>query len=276
MKPSRVLAKVRAGEPALGIALHLTDPSVFEMAGLMGFDAIWMDMEHHFYSLEVAANLMRAARVGGADIVARPAKGEFMRMARMLEAGATGIMYPRCDSAEEAREVVKWAKFSPLGKRGFDGAGPDVPYLLTPMHRYLREANEQTFVIIQMEEPHAVDRAEEIAAVPGVDMLMLGPADFTVLTGIPGEFSHPTVTAAIERIARAAKNTGKHWAATCGSVEVARRMIEMGARLVFHGCDIVFVKNGLDQLQATFGKELGIRFGQNAAAAGGQSYLEGK
>jgi 4-hydroxy-2-oxoheptanedioate aldolase len=277
MKQSRVLSKIRAGEPALGIALHLTDPSVFELAGLMGFDAIWMDMEHHFYSLEVAANSMRAARLGGADIVARPAKGEFMRMARMLEAGANGIMYPRCDSAEEAREVVKWAKFAPLGKRGFDGAGPDVPYLLTPMHRYLREANEQTFVLIQMEEPHAVDRAEEIAAVPGVDMLMLGPADFTVLTGIPGEFNHPTVTSAIEKIARAAKNTGKHWAATCGSVEVARRMIDMGARLVFHGCDIVFIKNGFDQLQTTFGKELGIRFGRNpAAGAGEKSYLEGK
>jgi 4-hydroxy-2-oxoheptanedioate aldolase len=277
MKPSRVLAKVRAGEPALGIALHLTDPSLFELAGLMGFDAIWMDMEHHCYSLEVAANLMRAARVGGTDIVARPAKGEFMRMSRMLEAGASGIMYPRCDSADEAREVVKWAKFAPIGKRGFDGAGPDVPYLLTPMRRYIREANEQTFVLIQIEEPHAVDRAEEIAAVPGVDMLMLGPADLSVLTGIPGEFDHPTVTSAIDKVARAAKNTGKHWAATCGSVEVARRMIEMGARLVFHGCDIVFVKNALDQLQCTFGKELGIRFARTpAAGAGEQSYLEGK
>jgi 4-hydroxy-2-oxoheptanedioate aldolase len=274
MKSSQVLEKVRMNEPALGIALHLTDPAVYEMAGLMGFDAIWMDMEHHGYSLETAANLMRAARVGGADIVARPGKGEFMRMARMLEAGATGIMYPRCDSPEEAREVVKWAKFAPLGKRGFDGAGADVPYLLTPMGRYLREANEQTFVLIQMEEPHAVERAEEIAAVPGVDMLMLGPADFTVITGIPGEFSHPTVTSAIEAIARAAKNTGKHWAATCGSVEVARKMIEMGARLIFHGCDIVFVKNGLDQLQANFGRELGVRFGR--ASTGGKSYLEAK
>ncbi len=274
MKPSRVLAKVRQGEAALGIALHLTDPSVYEMAGLMGFDAIWMDMEHHFYSVEVAANLMRAARVGGTDIVARPGKGEFMRMARMFEAGATGVMYPRCDSAAEASEVVKWAKFAPLGKRGFDGSGPDVPYLLTPMAQYIREANQETFVLIQLEEPHAVERAEEIAAVPGVDMLMLGPADFTVLTGIPGEFSHPTVTAAIEKVAKAAKNTGKNWAATCGSVDVARRMIELGARLVFHGCDLVFVKNGFDQVQATFGKELGMRFAR--PPAGGRSYLEGK
>src|ERR1041385_7461448 len=83
MKPSRVIAKIRADEPALGVCLHLSDPSIFELVGLMGFDVIWMDMEHHFYSVEVAANLMRAARVGGTDIIARPAKGEFMRMARM-------------------------------------------------------------------------------------------------------------------------------------------------------------------------------------------------
>jgi 4-hydroxy-2-oxoheptanedioate aldolase len=274
MRASRVLGKVRSGEPALGIALHLTDPSVYEMAGLMGFDAIWMDMEHHGYSLETAAGLMRAARVGGTDIVARPARGEFMRMGRMLEAGASGIMYPRCDSAEEAREVVRWAKFAPIGRRGFDGSGPDVPYLLTPMDRYLREANEQTFVIIQLEEPHAVDRAEEIAAVPGVDMLMFGPADFTVITGIPGEFSHPSVVDAQEKVARAAKNAGKHLAATCGSLDAARRMIEMGARLVFHGCDLIFVKNGLERVKADFGKELGIRFGR-PPGGDGTNYLGG-
>lgn len=258
----------------MSCALHLTDPSVFELASLIGFDAIWMDMEHHGYSVETAAGLMRAARVGDCDIVARPGKGEFMRMARMLEAGATGIMYPRCDSAEEAREVVKWAKFAPLGKRGFDGAGADVPYLLTPMPQYIKEANEQTFVLVQIEEPHALEQAEAIAATPGVDMLMFGPADFTVLTGIPGEFGHPSVTAGIEKVARAAKNAGKHWAATCGTVEQAARYVEMGCRLIFHGCDIIFVKNGLQQVRETFEKQLKIKFG--GRAAGGGSYLEAK
>jgi 4-hydroxy-2-oxoheptanedioate aldolase len=272
VRASRVLAKLRARETAMGVALHLTDPSVFELAGLMGFDAIWMDMEHHFYSLEVAANLMRAARVGNCDIVARPAKGEFMRMARMLEAGATGIMYPRCDSADEAREVVKWAKFAPLGKRGFDGAGPDVPYLLTPMADYLHQANEQTFILIQLEEAHALAHAEEIAAVEGVAMLMLGPADFSVLSGIPGQFQHEKVIEAIATVARAARNTGKHWAATCGSLEQARKLIAQGASLIFHGCDIVFVKNGLEHVRSTFEKELSIRFGSTTSTS--KSYLE--
>jgi 4-hydroxy-2-oxoheptanedioate aldolase len=274
MRRSRVLEKVHRGDTAISCAMHLTDPSVFELAGLMGFDAIWMDMEHHGYSVETAAGLIRAARVGDCDIVARPGKGEFMRMARMLEVGATGIMYPRCDSVEEAREIVKWAKFAPLGKRGFDGAGPDVPYLLTPMAQYIEEANQQTFVLVQLEEPHAVEQAEAIAATPGVEMIMLGPADFTVLTGIPGQFGHPSVVAAVEKVARAAKNAGKHWAATCGTVEQAARYVEMGCRLIFHGCDIVFVKNGLQQVRETFEKQLSIKFG--GRPAGGSSYLEAK
>src|SRR5438046_2402785 len=122
MRFSKIKAKLRDNQPALITTLHYIDPTLYEMTSLMGFDGIWMDLEHHHYSVETAANLMRAARVGAADIIARPAKGEFMRMARLLEAGAQGIMYPRCESAAEAAEVVRWAKFAPLGERGLDAA----------------------------------------------------------------------------------------------------------------------------------------------------------
>ena len=227
MRRSRILEKINRGETALAVTMHLTDPSVFEMVSLLGFDGIWMDMEHHGYTLQTAQNLMRAARVGphgGTDIIARPGKGEFMRMGRMLESGATGIMYPRCSGPDEAREVVRWAKYAPIGQRGFDGANPDAPYCMMPMAEYVREANKQTFVLIQLEEPAALDQAEAVAAVPGVDMIMLGPADFTVLTGIPGQFDHPSVDAAVEKVARAARNAGKHWASTTASVEHAKQM----------------------------------------------------
>ncbi|HWL09898.1 MAG TPA: aldolase/citrate lyase family protein [Planctomicrobium sp.] len=272
IRPSRVIQNLRQNTPTLGIALHLPDPGLFEMASLMGFQAIWLDLEHHSHSVAAAAHFMRAARVGGTDIIARPGKGEFMRLGRILEQGASGIMYPRCDSAAEAAEVVKWAKFAPLGKRGFDGSGPDVPYLLTPMRDYLQKSNENTFIIIQIEEPHALNEVEEILAVPGVDMVMLGPADFSVLTGIPGEFGHPSIRAGIERVAQAAKKAGKHWAATCGSLEVAKNYIEMGCRLVFHGCDLVYVHQGLTQLKSDAAKALGVSFQSNLL--GGKSYLE--
>lgn len=261
MRQSQILAKIRRDETALAVCLHLTDPSVHELAAMTGFDGIWMDLEHHGYSVETAANLMRAARAGGrtTDIVARPGKGEFMRMGRLLEAGATGIMYPRCSDAAEAREVVRWAKFAPVGQRGFDGSGADAPYCTTPMADYVAEANRQTFVLIQLEEPAALEHAEAIASVPGVDMLMFGPADFSVLTGIPGKFDHPSIDAAITKVATAARNTGKHWAATTPSVEYARNMVQRGCRLVFHGADIVMVKSGLEQIRATFAERLGRR-----------------
>lgn len=274
MRQSRILHKIRnRDEVALATCCHLTDPSVYELASLVGFDGIWMDLEHHGYSVETAGHLMRAARVGGTDIVARPGKGEFMRMARLLEQGATGIMYPRCSGVDEAKEVVRWGKFAPLGQRGFDGSGADVPYCTVPMRDYVREANEQTFLLVQMEEPHAIDQAEAIAAIPGVDMIMLGPADFTVLTGIPGQFDHPSVMTALEKVSKAARNTGKHWAATVGSMDFAKQMIDMGCRLLFHGADIVMVKNGMELIKARAAEHLGIQL-KSAFNGDAKSYLE--
>src|SRR6185503_3639365 len=151
MRTSRIKAKLKRNEPVLLTTLHLTDPSLYELTSLMGFDGIWMDLEHHGTAVETAMTLLRAARVGAADVMVRPAKGEFMRLGRILEAGAQGIMYPRCADAAEAREVVAWSKFAPLGRRGFDGGNPDMPYCLMPMEEYVRRANEETFLVVQLE-----------------------------------------------------------------------------------------------------------------------------
>jgi 4-hydroxy-2-oxoheptanedioate aldolase len=259
MRPSKIKAKLARGEAALLVALHFTDPSVYELASLLGFDGIWMDLEHHGYSLETAGNLMRAARVGGADIMARPAKGEFMRLGRMLEAGAQGIMYPRCDDAEEARQVVAWSKFAPLGQRGFDGGNPDTPYCSLPMGDYVRSANRETFVVIQIESPGAVKNAAQIAAVEGVDVLFLGPADLSILCGIPGEFDHPLMREAIRAVAAAARAAGKHWGMPSPSTERTQELLELGARFICQGCDLVLVKQGLEQIRAQL-STLGFTF----------------
>jgi 4-hydroxy-2-oxoheptanedioate aldolase len=225
----------------------------------MGFDGIWIDFEHHAVSLETAESLMRAARVGTADIIARPAKGEFMRMSRLLEIGANGIMYPRCENAEEAAEVVKWAKFPPLGKRGCDGGNADVPYCSLPLDRYIKQANERTFVIVQVEEQRAIDRAEEIAAVEGVDILFLGPGDYSALSGFPGQTDHPQLARATEQVASAAKRAGKHWGRPAASPGEARAFLEMGASLITYGSDFTLLRKSLEQIQAQFAT-LGFEF----------------
>ncbi|MBN2294679.1 MAG: aldolase [Pirellulales bacterium] len=259
MRTSRILEKFGRNEPVLITQLHLTDPSVFELTTLMGFDGIWMDMEHHFYSLETAGNLMRAARLGVTDIVARPGKGEFMRMQRMLEAGAQGIMYPRCDDAAEAREVVRWAKFQPMGVRGFDGGNPDMPYCSMPTLQYLEEANKNTFIIIQVEQPNTLENIDEIAAVDGVDALMLGPCDFSIQSGFPGDLGNEKMTSTARRINEAARKAGKKWGMPVGSVEAAKQKLDMGADMIFYHADIVAIKLAQEQIQKDFAP-LGFTF----------------
>jgi 4-hydroxy-2-oxoheptanedioate aldolase len=254
-----IKGKLSRGEPALLTQLHFTDPSVFELTSLMGFDGIWMDLEHHTYSMETATAMMRAARVGRSDIVARAAKGEFMRLSRLLEAGAQGIMYPRCDDAAEAREVVEWSKFAPMGKRGFDGGNPDMPYTCGSVTEYIEHANEQTFIIMQLEEEASLRNAEEIAAVPGVDVLFFGPGDFSVLSGIPGQMDHPKILDAVKRTAKAAESTGKHWGTPALSLDHAKRLLDMGATFICYMADIVLVKQGLELIQEQF-EPLGFKF----------------
>ena len=262
MRTSVIKKKLKDGKPALLTQLHLTDPSIFEMVSVMGFDGIWMDLEHHGYSLETAGNLIRATRVGSADILARAAKGEFMRIGRLLEMGAQGIMYPRCSDASEAEEVVRWTKFAPLGQRGFDGAGADAFYTGIPMDKYVKDANEETFVVIQLEDPKAVEQSEAIAAVEGVDVIMLGSADFSVLSGIPGQFDHPSIEKSLNKIAQAAANTGKYWASTAADANSAKELLQRGAGMILHNADICIVKKGLEIMQADFSK-LGFQFEDN-------------
>jgi 4-hydroxy-2-oxoheptanedioate aldolase len=264
MRNSRVKAKLRRNEPALITTLHYIDPTLYEMTSLMGFDAIWMDLEHHHYSVETAANLMRAARVGTSDIVARPAKGEFMRMCRLLEAGAQGIMYPRCESAAEAAEVVRWAKFAPLGERGVDSANADAPYCSAPIKPYLQKANEETLVIVQIESPKALEELEAIAKIPGVDVLMFGPGDFSVLAGVPYQFDHAILVDAIKRVAAAAKKAGVHWGTVSPTPEHTSKLMDLGARFICHNADIVIVKRGLEQIQSQFAP-LGFTFDNQLA-----------
>ncbi len=259
MRPSKIKAKLARREPVLVTALALTDASLFELASLMGFDGIWLDLEHHAHSVETAATLMRAARVGTADVMARPAKGEFMRLARLLEAGANGIMYPRCDNAQEARDLVTWSKFHPRGKRGIDSANADNPYCMMPLAPYVAYANEQTFLVAQIEDPAALEHVDEIAEVDGIDVLFFGPGDFGVLSGIPGQWEHPSSTAAIKRIAAAAERAGKAWGMPSPTVERTRELLDMGARFLAHGADIIMVKSGLEAIQDKFAT-LGFTF----------------
>jgi 4-hydroxy-2-oxoheptanedioate aldolase len=240
-----------------------TDPASAELAGLLGFDCVFVDLEHQSTSVDQAAQMIRAARVGRADVLARPGKGEFMRMARLLEAGAMGILYPRCDDATEAHEVVRWAKFAPLGERGFMGANPDVPYGTIGMTDYVREANQRTWLAIQIESPAAVQHARAIAEVEGVDLIFFGPCDYSLLCGEPGQFCGGQVAAAMQEVCRETLAAGKRFGTVAFNLKDVQPLVEMGATLISHGADLLFFKQSLERMKTEFGR-LGFVFNEGS------------
>ena len=261
MRRSRVRQRWAEGKPVLATVAFFHDPASAELISLLGFDCIWMDFEHEPTGMGEATQMIRASRVGNADVMARPAKGEFMRMGRLLEAGAMGIMYPRCDDESEACEVVRWAKFAPMGERGFMGANPDAPYGMMGMAEYIRMANEQTWLAIQIESPAAAKHARAIAEVEGVDVVFFGPGDYSVLSGVPGQFDHGKVPEAMREVCRETLAAGKRFGTLVFNLEQAKRVIDMGGSLVCYGADLGFVKQGLEDTKTQFGK-LGFVFGK--------------
>ena len=267
MRQSRVKKRWAEGQPVLATVAHFTDPQSAELIGLMGIDCLWIDLEHQPIGMGELENMVRAARVGDMDVMARPAKGEFMRMARLIEAGASVIMYPRCESAEEAREIVRCAKFPPLGERGFFSAAPDNPYCMTPMKDYLREANEQTVLLAQVESPNAVTQARAMAEVEGIDMLFFGPGDYSVISGVPGEFDGDVVRSAVAETAKQAQAAGKRFGTLVTNMDQAKRALDLGASLLTYGGDLHFVRAALTDMREQFAA-LGVPFGK---IAGGQN-----
>lgn len=248
MNQSKVTTAWQNGTLALGTLVKSIDPVHTESLSRMDFDFLWYDLEHSDKSVETFSSLARAARVGDVDVLARPARWEYMRMGRLLEAGATGIMYPRCESAEEAKEVVRWSKFHPLGERGFDGGNADNNYGQYPAGDYTARANENTWTLAQVESPLAVDRTREIAEVDGIDGVFFGPGDYSALTGNPGLIKCETTLDAARKTAEATIAAGKAFGTLVFDKEHAKLMRDMGATLLIYGADIVYYKKAYEDM----------------------------
>ena len=152
----------------------------------------------------------------------------------------------------EVEQVVQWAKFHPRGQRGVNGTGVDGRFGTMPLPDYFQQANDETFVAIQIEHYSAVDGVEKIAALKDVDLLFIGPADLGQSMGLVGDWDHPKIWQAIERVAKAAKNNGIHWAILPRSAAYAKRCVDLGCRMLSVGLDVWAVQRGLKAFLSEF------------------------
>ncbi|MCK5802845.1 MAG: aldolase [Lentisphaeria bacterium] len=238
MYPSRVLRKLRAGKPAFCTKTNLADPRVVEIMGMTGYDCAWLCMEHVPGDWLTIESQIRAAKVYGMDSLVRIAKGSYSDYIRPFEADATGIMVPHLMSADEARDIVRMTKFHPLGRRPVDGGNIDGGYCTTPFTDYIAQANQERFVICQIEDPEPMDQLDEIAAIEGIDMLFFGPGDYSHAIGHPGDCDHPDVVAARKAVAAACQKHGR-FAGTVAGVSTVPALLEEGYQFLNVGADVL-------------------------------------
>ncbi len=228
-------------------------PKLVEMLAWQGgFDGVWFDQEHVGLTIPQIEEAARAARACGIPSFVRLHATDYATVMRPLEAGAGGIMASMVRSARQAEEIVRWAKFQPRGCRGVNGTGVDNRYGLYPGGNYFQRANAETLVILQIEHQDAVGEIEAIAAIADVDCLFIGPADLSQSMGLSGQWEHPAVWQAVERVARACKSNNRPWAILPLNPGHARRCVELGCRMLSIGADAWFFQRGIQAFQEEF------------------------
>ncbi len=212
--------KLAAGQTILCAKACYADPELVELMASSGFDALWICLEHRRLAPETVHALIQACRLGGAEAILRVKPSNYTDVLHLLEAGARGLMLPRVREVDEVRAFVDAVKFPPLGRRGYDGIHPDSSFGRLAPADYMAAANRDGLVVVQIEEPEVVPHIETIAALPGVDVLFVGPGDLTLGLGKFGRTEDPEVVTIIDRVAAACARHGKTAGLPCAADQV--------------------------------------------------------
>ncbi len=242
--PERTLrARVLAGETLFGLFLDLGSPFSAEICARAGYDWLVVDLEHGAGTEAGLVGLLQSVEVGGSTAVVRPQSGERLRIGRALDLGAAGIVIPRLESAAEAREAVSFLRYPPAGVRGVAlrtrGAG-----LGSVAHGEVHQINERILGIVQIESVGALREANQIAAIDGVDVLFVGPADLTHSLGVPGRFDDETYLNALKAVVDACASHGKAAGILVYDLGVVPGLLELGYRFVGIGADGALIASG--------------------------------
>ena len=241
MRPSRLLRKLRAGQIAHSLKLNLADGRAAEIAGQCGADAVWLDLEHVPNSIHHVEDQIRAAKIYDCDALVRVERGSYSDLIRPFEMDASAIMVPHVMSADDAKEIAWRTRFHPIGRRPLDGGNADGQYCAIPVKDYIEQANRERMVIVQIEDPEAMEELEGISAVEGIDMIFFGPGDYSHAIGDPGNLNHPLVQEGYRRVAGVALKHGK-FAGTVGPASMLQGFVDMGYRYFNTGADVTALR----------------------------------
>ena len=246
--------RCRAGETLIGVFSDLASPLAAELCGRAGFDWIVLDLEHGAATEADLLGLLYAVGTTPMTALVRPQSAERLRVGRALDLGAAGVMLPQLQSIEAVREAVGYLRYPPAGQRGIAlrtrGAGMGA----LGHADVARVVNERIVGIVQIENPALVSAADEIAALPEVDVLFVGPADLSHALGVPGQFDSATYLAALGSVAAAASRHGKTAGILIYDAAALPRHLELGYRFIGLGSEGAFVSNGATAMLTAAGR----------------------
>lgn len=208
MKRNRIKEKIEQGKLAVGTYVNIADPAVVEIIGLAGFDAAFIDMEHTGFDFQTVLGMLRTCDSVGISSLVRVPDNNPKTILRVLDMGAQGVQVPHIGGADDAREMVKAVRYAPLGLRGKAGSTRAARYGAIGAREHLESSNDEILLAVMVEDRTALDELEEIAAVDGVDIVAIGPADLAQALDIP-DAEYPRLMETIEYVSNTLKKVGK-------------------------------------------------------------------
>ena len=239
--------KLARDEVAASMTVRLArGVEIAQLALTAGFDSIYVDLEHNSFSLDTTSQICMAAQALGVTPLVRTPGNSSEIIRRVLDGGAMGIIAPHVKTAGEAREIVRHAKLPPTGERSFSSLLPQLRYESLSVAEGTTALNEATMVVLMLETADALDNVEEIAAVEGMDMLMVGTNDLSAELGVFGNYDHPLIGSAFKRTIAACRTGGKHAGigGLASRADLVARFVASGARYVSTGSDLAFLLDG--------------------------------
>jgi len=228
-----------------GTLVSLAAPEITEILVDSGYDWLFIDMEHAPLEVKDVQRILQAGGDAIAGIIRLPSNDPVW-IKKALDIDPAGIMLPMVNSAEDARNAVRWSKYPPQGTRSV-GVGR-VHHYGAKLQQTIDTINEATAIVVQVEHIQAVKNIEEIVAVEGVDAILIGPYDLSASMGIPGKVSDPSVLAAIDRVREACQKKGKPLGIFTASIDYARQCARNGFSLIAVSTDTLMLVEGSRQL----------------------------
>ena len=235
-------ARLAKGEAVWGtFVFEYGSPAVPRILKAAGWDYILIDTEHASFGMETVGNLLHVSAAVGLPAVVRVPEAQRSLLSRPLDAGALGVMIPRVESKAQAERIVQYTKYHPMGDRGVALGTAHNAYESVSGKRFIRQANQEILVIMQIETQRGMEHLDEILSVPGLSVAYLGPHDLSTSMGLPGEVGHPRVVEAISEFLRGCKRHGVVPGIWVDSIKDGRTWMRRGARFMTYGADFAMV-----------------------------------